>query len=267
MREISNPMFSVIVATHLRPIQLRRALCSLRNQQFQEFEVIVVADELDSESAVVISELLTERDCFIKRRGANGPAISRNLGLDMARGDWVLFLDDDDSFLPHHLEAIHGHIRKSVADVVFTDCEVVSEDRSKPQQISMSGVKLDFLGQGTDELWIKNFIPLHALAYRRSVLDGCRFDSHLRSLEDWDFLLSVASKSTPLAVPGGGAVMYKDYVNSGNRRGTQEDSSNSFVVLDYLYIYRRWPAPRLDLKARRKELLMTVGLDVPVDWL
>jgi glycosyltransferase involved in cell wall biosynthesis len=167
-----------------------------------DFEIIVVSDDLDSDSVAVISEFLSNRDCFIKRRGKNGPAISRNLGLTMAQGDWVVFLDDDDTFLAQHMSVVHEHARNTSVDVVFTDCEVVTEDRSSPEQLPISRTKLD-LSHDVNELWIKNFIPLHALAYRRSVLDGCLFDSHLRSLEDWDFLLSAASKSTPVYVPGG----------------------------------------------------------------
>jgi hypothetical protein len=67
-------------------------------------------------------------------------------------------------------------------------------------------------------------------------------------------------------VPGGGAVMHKDYVNPGQRRGQQETSNNTTVVLDFLHVYRRWPAPSPELKAARAGLLRGVGLDLPVEW-
>jgi hypothetical protein len=80
---------------------------------------------------------------------------------------------------------------------------------------------------------------VHCLAYRRSLLQGLTFDAHMASQEDWDFLLGVCSRALPRHIPGGAAVMHKDYVNPGQRRGQQEASNNSTVILDFLHAYRR----------------------------
>jgi glycosyltransferase involved in cell wall biosynthesis len=266
MATMSNPSISVVMATHLRPLLLRRALQSLREQSFQDFEIVVVADAWGPADAGVAAELLRPQDVYIKRRGPPGPATSRNVGLDQARGDWVVFLDDDDSFLPHHLQAVHEHARGDGPPVLFTDCLVVTEDRSQPALAPLSRQALTLTPQNVQALWVKNFIPNHALAYRRTVLEGVRFDPHLASLEDWDFLLAVCAQAMPAPFAGGGVVMHKDYVNPGNRRGTQESSSNSTVILDFLHIYRRWPAPGPELKAQRQALLAGVGLKLPLEW-
>jgi glycosyltransferase involved in cell wall biosynthesis len=262
----STPFFSVVMATHDRPALLRRALQSLRGQSFTDFEVLLVADAWDPLTPGVAAELLGPRDTFMKRTGRPGPAESRNAALQMARGEWVVFLDDDDSFLPHHLEAVHARASQPGARVLFTDCKVVTEDRSKPGIPVLGEQMARIVGNDVNALWVKNFIPNHALAIRRSLLAGLRFDEHLASLEDWDFLLGVCSRALPEPFDGGGVVMHKDYVNPGMRRGTQETSSNHTVVLDFLHIYRRWPAPEAGLKAQRKALLAQVGLDLPVEW-
>ena len=261
------PFFSVLMATHLRPKLLRRALASLQAQTFQNFETIVVADAWDGDSALAAAELLRPADRFLKRNGAPGPALSRNAALDLARGEWVVFLDDDDSFLPDHLQTVHAHAQDPTGQLLFSDCAIVTEDRSLPDIPTLSRQHLSLIGNNPDALWIKNFIPNHALVYRRSLLsDDCRFDAHLASQEDWDFLLAVLSRAMPRPFAGGGAVMHKDYVNPGTRRGTQADSNNSTVVLDFLHSYRRWPAPTKALKAQRQALLKDVGLDLPLVW-
>lgn len=262
-----RPFFSVVMPTHLRPALLRRSLQSLRQQSFRDFEVIVVADAWDRESGAVAAELLGPDDSFIKRQGEPGPAASRNLGVQMARGEWLLFLDDDDRFLPHHLQAVHAQAQQPGSAVLFTDCEVVTEDRNQPGIPAASREQLSLVNRDVNALWVRNFIPNHALAYKRSVLEGCFYDPHLASLEDWDFLLAVLSRSTPRPFSGGGVVMHKDYVNPGYRRGTQETSSNSIVVLDYLHIYRRWPAPSAELRAERQDLLAGMGMNLPIEWL
>ncbi|HSW14892.1 MAG TPA: glycosyltransferase [Solimonas sp.] len=263
---IAAPFFSVIVPTHLRPTLLRRSLQSLRAQSFQGFEIIVIDDAGSLDSALAAAGFLRPEDSFIKRGGRSGPATSRNVGLDMARGEWVVFLDDDDCFAPHHLAAVHACIQTSRSPVLFTDCEVVTEDRSQPDVPQLSRQLVALGHMDVNSLWVKNFIPPHALAYRRSLLEGCRVDPYMASLEDWEFLLSVCERAMPQYYAGGGVIQHVDNVNHGNRRSTQEVAMNNVVILDYLYAYRRRPAPTQELKVKRWELLKSVGIDLPVEW-
>ncbi len=261
-----TPYFSIVMATHDRPETLARAIQSVRAQTLASVEILLVADALDSETASVMARSLAPSDSFLKRSGASGPALSRNAGLAMARGEWVIFLDDDDTLEPHHLATLRPHCEPAEAQVLFTDVTIVTEDRAQPGIPELGRQLTRFDAQDTSSLWVKNFIPLHCLAYRRSLLQGLSFDAHLASQEDWDFLLGVCSRAMPHYVPGGGAVMHKDYVNPGMRRGQQETSNNTTVVLDFLHVYRRWPAPTPELKAARAGLLQGVGLSLPADW-
>lgn len=260
------PFFSIVMATHSRPATLARAIASLRAQTFADFEILLVADTLDAETAAVVARELGPADSFLKRTGPNGPAESRNRGLAMARGEWVVFLDDDDTFQPHHLATLKPHCEPAKAQLLFTDITVVTEDRAQPGIPELGRVATPLHSADVNMLWVKNFIPLHCLAYRRSLLQGLTFDAHLASQEDWDWLLGVCSRAMPVHVPGGGAVMHKDFVNPGMRRGQQEASNNTTVVLDFLHVYRRWPAPTPELKAARAGLLKGVGLALPVEW-
>ena len=260
------PYFSIVMATHLRAAPLERALASLRAQTCTDFEILLVADVLDADTAAVVARDLGPEDSFLRRSGAPGPAESRNRGLLMARGEWVIFLDDDDTFQPHHLATLLPHCRQADSQVLHTDVTIVTEDRQQQGMPELSRQVVTLGPQDTASLWVKNFIPLHCLAYRRSLLQGLAFDGHMASQEDWDFLLGVCTRAMPTYVPGGGAVMHKDYVNPGQRRGQQEASNNTTVVLDFLHAYRRWPAPTAELKAARAKVLAGVGLGLPQDW-
>lgn len=263
---MNAPFFSIVMATHLRPQTLTRALASLRAQTWSDFEILLVADALDAGTADLVAHQLGTQDSFLKRQGPNGPAESRNQGLALARGEWVIFLDDDDTLAPHHLATLLPHCQAPEAKALFTDITVVTEDRQQPGIPELGRQFTDLSAGDPMTLWVKNFIPLHCLAYRRSLLQGLSFDPHLASQEDWDFLLGVCSRSLPRHVSGGGAVMHKDYVNPGQRRGQQESSNDTTVVLDFLHVYRRWPAPTPELKSARAGLLRGVGLDLPVAW-
>lgn len=261
------PQFSIIVSTHLRAGLLRRSLGSLLAQSVQDFEIIVVADALDAGTAQVAAELLRPQDCFLKRNGKTGPAASRNAGLRLARGDWVLFLDDDDSFEPHHLAALQAAIQSQgdAHPVLFSDLQVVYENRSASGIEFIRREQIPLCHVPVANLHVKNFIPNNALAFRRSVLDGIEVDVHMASLEDWDFLLAVCARAMPRPYAGGGAVVHKD-VNPGTRRGTSDAANDLTVVLDFIHAYRRWPAPNEALREQRKALIRSVGLDLPLNW-
>ena len=252
--------------THARPALLRRALHSLREQTFQDFEVIVIDDLGEAATAAVASELLAAHDTFLRRPGKPGAALSRNAGMAMARGQWLIFLDDDDRFAPHHLATVHGRAQALDAQVLYGDCDVVTEDRSKDGVPELSRQHVDLKPFPIQSLWVKNFIPLHALAYRRCVLEGLTTDPFMASLEDWEFLLAVAERVLPEHYPGGGAIQHVDQVNPGIRRSTTVGAKNSLVVLDYLYTYRRRPAPNDAIRAQRRALLKSVGLEFPTEW-
>ena len=268
-----TPFFSVITATHLRSPLLERALLSLREQSFTNFETIVVADALDAGTAAVCAQHLREHDVFVKRSGRPGPAESRNVGLSMARGEWLMFLDDDDSFQAHHLETAHRRITQPLSEaeraarVLFSDFEVVAENREQQPITPLSRNAVPLKAMPVPMLHVKNFIPNNALVFHRTVLEGCRVDVHLESQEDWDFLLAVCSKAMPCHYEGGGAVVHKDYVNAGTRRGTQAAANDNTALVDFLHIYRRWRAPTPELQAQRKMLIKSAGLDCPVAWL
>jgi glycosyltransferase involved in cell wall biosynthesis len=262
-----SPQFSFIVTTHLRAALLRRSLGSILAQTVQDFEIVVVADALDAETGIAAAELLRPQDVFIKRNGRPGPAASRNAGMDAAHGEWVLFLDDDDSLEPTHLQALQQAIRDKGDQhpVLFSDLQVVYENRSDTG-IEFIRREAVALGQHpVENLHIKNFIPNNALAFRRRLLEGIEVDVHLASLEDWDFLLGVCTRAMPQHYVGGGAIVHKD-VNPGTRRGSSAAAKDLTVVQDFLHIYRRWPAPSEALREQRKALIRSVGLDLPAEW-
>ena len=264
----STPFFSIIVATHLRSTLLERALQSLRAQTFADFEVVVVADALDAGTAAVAAQWLRERDLFVKRSGAPGPADSRNLALRLASGEWLMFLDDDDTFAPHHLETAHRRITQPASDaeraarLLFSDFEVVTENREQALPAPLSRTPVPLQANDVAGLHVKNFIPNSCLIYPVATVRTKRFDEALGLNEDWDFLLNVLRDSTLAYVPIHGPVIHQSPSEQADRRGVQ----NEGLILDVMpRIYRKWPAPTDALRASRQALFATSGIMLSLD--
>jgi glycosyltransferase involved in cell wall biosynthesis len=260
---MKKPLFSIIVATHKRPVLLQRCLESIRSQNFQDFEIIVVIDTVDARSFEIVSQLIRDDDIFIKHNGEYGPASSRNLGLDAAKGEWIVFLDDDDRFADIHFyslkTAIDQHPHKNI---FYCDARIVIEDRIAEIPSFIDEKKIFISNNDINSIWVKNFIPNNCLAFKREQLCRIYFDEKLKSLEDWDFLLAACHNTMPFFYQGDGPIVHKDYKNMGNRRGTTQEAQGLSLVLDYLYIYKKRPAPLINIKQKRANLLKDAGYQI-----
>ena len=86
-----KPFFSVIVPEHNSAEFMRRGLDSIKAQTFTDYELIVICD---SEKDAKIAKEYTDNVYLDEGLQLCGP--KRNMGLDMATGEWILFMDDDD---------------------------------------------------------------------------------------------------------------------------------------------------------------------------
>lgn len=259
-----RPFFTVIIPTHRRAELLERSIDSLRAQTFRDFEIILVSDCTDEKTFSLAGCKLSDSDVFIKRKGLPGPAESRNSGLEVASGDYVIFLDDDDTLAPAYLETLYSECKNNRDAILYGNFQVVYEDRDTFPPTFVSKQSCSLSSTPLSQLNVKNFIPNNVLAYPRMTLSRKRFDRHLKLNEDWDFLLNVAEDAELQYRDICGARIHKDDRSKKTRRGAQNDDS---LVIEYLYICRKWPGRTEEIKLQRQQVLMTTGLQSPIEWL
>lgn len=131
-----NIFFSVIIPTYNRPLQLIRAINSVFNQTYKLFEIIVVNDgsTLNYEEAERIIHSYSTIT-YIKQENS-GRSVARNTGVQNANGPFVCFLDDDDYYLPNHLEVLHQEIKNQNFQngIYHTYTEVLHKDQKWEKQ-------------------------------------------------------------------------------------------------------------------------------------
>ena len=118
----ADPLISVCLTTRNRPELLRGALESLRRQDYRRFEVVLVDDGSDRPDAMACLDRLApefaRRDWQLLRRPNRYVGAARNAGAAAARGEYVLFMDDDNLAMPHELSTFARAARASGADVL-----------------------------------------------------------------------------------------------------------------------------------------------------
>ena len=113
------PKVSIIVPVYNVEKYLRQCLDSVLNQTFQEFEAICINDGSTDSCAQILDEY-AKKDSRIKviTQDNKGLSEARNTGLKHVQGDYVFFLDSDDSIHPQCLDICHSFIQKDNADMV-----------------------------------------------------------------------------------------------------------------------------------------------------
>jgi glycosyltransferase involved in cell wall biosynthesis len=128
----TEPLVSVVVPTYNRgPLLAGRTLPAALAQTYRRIEIIVVGDACTDDTGDLILALGDPRIRFenLRERGRypEDPLLCwmvagtkpANRGLDLARGDWIAFLDDDDVWEPDHLEFLLSTARETSAEFVY----------------------------------------------------------------------------------------------------------------------------------------------------
>ncbi|MBO4797288.1 MAG: glycosyltransferase, partial [Candidatus Methanomethylophilaceae archaeon] len=125
-----NPGISVVVPVFNVQNYIGTCLESIRSQSFTDYEVICVDDGSSDRSADICSEYAGRDQRFrLIRKSNGGLSSSRNRGAETASGEYLYFLDSDDSITPDALKELYDLMRREKLDIVCFDAETVFESR------------------------------------------------------------------------------------------------------------------------------------------
>lgn len=189
----SNALVSVVIRTQNRPDSLKAAIESVVKQDYNPIQLIIVNDAGKDISKLISayqSSFYQLDHCRINT--SKGRSHAANIGLEKCKGELIIFLDDDDWYLPNHIaDLVYAYHQSGSNQVVYSGiASSVNDAENNPIQIFND--PFDPI-----RLLIENFIPIHAVLFSRLFIEqGCRFDETLSTYEDWDFWLQLSEKSS-----------------------------------------------------------------------
>lgn len=252
-----DQQISVVIPTANRPDALGHALASLRAQHTKDIQAIVVNDggvDVTEAVAPFRADLALE---VLELEGNRGPSAARNAALDVADGDFVTFLDDDDVLLPGHFDAVLPPLVDGRADAVYTTM-LVSDVRAEPTAEGYRAARPAFNYDFDREfLLAANFIPPLGLTMRRPGPDGPRFDPAIRLAEDWELWLRMDRDGHRFHhVPAATAVYHRlpRHDHKADPAGAESKAIHAFQV-GYSHLCDLWPVAPDSAAARGRVLL------------
>jgi GT2 family glycosyltransferase/Flp pilus assembly protein TadD len=190
-----GPLVSVIIPTYNRPRQLRQAVDSVLNQTYRHVEIIVVNDAGEEVAGLLTGMERSETITYVRHGTNRDRAAARNTGLKLARGKYIAYLDDDDRFLPDHLQTLVEFLETHEYRVAYSDAWRVHEEQRGDRYVETNrDVPYSYDFDAT-RLLISNYIPLLSVVHERSCLDEVGlFDEQLTSHEDWDLWIRLSRR-------------------------------------------------------------------------
>ncbi|MCH4238414.1 MAG: glycosyltransferase [Clostridium tyrobutyricum] len=108
---LQKPFFSVIIPLFNKRDSIEETLRSVLNQDFKNFEIIIVDDGSTDNSAFIVNNIADQRIHLFRQKN-RGPAAARNQGVKLSTATWIIFLDADDKFLPNALSTFSSLINQ-----------------------------------------------------------------------------------------------------------------------------------------------------------
>lgn len=176
--------YSVIIPVHNRENEIKNCVDSVLRQTYKDYEIIAVDDGSTDSSGKILDEYAKKYD-FIKviHKPNGGAGQSRNVGIENASGEYLLFLDDDDEWKEDLLEKVNAFYGDDI--IAFGHLTVYTKKTFKNETVKdnksvgvLDGVRLLEERGALNPVWNK--------AYKRELVNGVYFPEE-NSCEDLVF--------------------------------------------------------------------------------
>lgn len=191
---------SVIIPTYNRAHMVSRAIQSVLNQTYQDFEIIVVDDCSTDNTEEVVKGFNDSRICYIRHEQNRGGSAARNTGIRIARGEYIAFLDSDDEWLPKKLERQIclfskdpncGAVYTNLLHCFYNDRSTKAIQRRQPEGHILKDLLMSNVVASTSSVMVKQ------QCFDKAGL----FDEGLPSCQDWDMWIRIAKHYTFRNIP------------------------------------------------------------------
>ena len=227
---MTSAKISVIMLTYNREALVGRAIESVLNQTFADFEYIIVNNGSTDRSGIIADEY-TAKDNRIRviHRERGNIGSGRNTGLDEANGEYIAFIDDDDWCEPDFLEFLHNLSIDNNSDVAICGAADKIFDGKLVMSTEEALIEL---------MWRKKFnVQFPTKLIRSSLFDGVRFSNNAK-YDDIELMPRILAHANRVAYHGLPKYTFYRHENNNSAWTTNHNLLTSETLDEYLKAYR-----------------------------
>jgi len=200
-----TPFFSIIIPTYNREDKLDIPIKSILNQQFKNWELLIIDDGSTDQTNDLIQNYSSHNIHYFYQQH-QGRSAARNLGISKARGTYICFQDSDDEYLPNHLQTLYEAILKNDTYKVFRTGMLIYENGKLSKKSNIIGIK------GRNAYPFENFTTA---AFHRNLLNEKSFPVAYYVNEDLYFFLKIGEMKPIHIINTWTAIYHYNPSNSG----------------------------------------------------
>lgn len=227
------PKISVIIPVYNSEKSIKNCLDSVVAQSFRDYEIVIVDDGSSDNSLSICTEYSERFSNIVLLHQENaGVSAARNMGIMIAKGEYITFLDSDDCFKEDALNIFFSIVDSADIDIAVTSLSIYTETGNREEVPSVTGIV------NSAEFW--NIISLDSKLFGYSpgklicsrIAKSYRFNPCMKSQEDLDYMLDVYNScKTFLLSDFSGYIYY--YTISNRSPAVYDYIRNQIKLLNY----------------------------------
>ncbi len=182
-------LISIIMPTFNRGHLVKKAISSVFSQTYKNWELIIVDDASSDETSILLNGYEDPRIKYIRNQKNRGANYCRNLGVKIAKGKYLTFLDSDNYWENNKLEIQLKRIAATQEDVGFVFCKQMVYEDGKAKLIPQED---DLENDLNHIMYWRNIVDTNTVLMKRECFEKAGgFDEKMPRIQDWEFFFRV----------------------------------------------------------------------------
>ena len=222
----SNCSLSIIIPVYNTAPYLQVCVDSVLSQVFSASFELLLIDDGSTDGSETICDFIAERDSRVRvfHQSNKGASSARNLGLSLAKGEWICFVDSDDYLDEGYFDVtLDDRIDLYVRNWCFVGDECI--DYCPPQTVTCE----QYWPYLQEHAHRDRFRTVAGLFLKRRIVDSLHFDERFRLGEDTLFMMDYLAKCHSLQVVDGACYRYRRCENWGKKRKLEWEETQEYL--------------------------------------
>lgn len=229
---------SIIMPVYNAEKYLHKAIESILNQTYKDFELILINDSSTDHSKEICRGYIRNNDKIVlleNNSESHGPGPTRNIGLDYATGEYIYFMDADDWIDKNLLQYAVNRMRETNADIVQFGVTYEGNNGNNFEQYYWTGKGLltkDEIKKDFWDFWRKNRNSLWLYLFQRKIVEEIRFEN-IVSGEDISYVMDALSNANKIAYIGKTLYHYRHVEGSTSHRWNKNTIEDRGIIWNH----------------------------------